>query len=269
MFEKTLIPVAYGESPEELRKVGRILVKLGAQSICLFHVSEGGSFFRGSDLSWLMLLKETLEDTGLAVEVKLGNDHVASAIAEAALLEGVDEIYMKTKRRWHIETVFLGSVSRDLLRLTDVPVFVHKIRPRLPGEEGKLNREDLVVLYATDLDEVSYRPLPYVREIKGGWCHVLHVRGWMADPAAELRREKKVASELDSLREELSPYYRRVTTEQKKGDPATEVLQVSSRINADIIVIGKKQKSSFFPNLLGRTAERIVASSNASIFLVP
>src|SRR5690554_3973337 len=112
MFEKTLIPVAYGERPEEVRKAGKILKTLGANSVCLYHVNEPGSFFRGADLSWLTLLSEALEETGLVVEVKTGEGHIASAIAETALLEGADGIYMKAKRRWHIETMLLGSVSR-------------------------------------------------------------------------------------------------------------------------------------------------------------
>ncbi len=43
MFEKTLIPVAYGERPEEVRKAGTILKTLGANSVCLYHVNEPGT----------------------------------------------------------------------------------------------------------------------------------------------------------------------------------------------------------------------------------
>ncbi|HDR72995.1 MAG TPA: universal stress protein, partial [Methanoculleus sp.] len=108
MFEKTLVPVASGERPGELRKIGSILKSLGSGSVCLFHVNEAVSFFRGSDLSWLGPLAQALEDAGLSVEMKTGTGHIASAIAEAALMEGVDAVYMKAKRRWHLETMLLG-----------------------------------------------------------------------------------------------------------------------------------------------------------------
>ncbi|MDV4341949.1 universal stress protein [Methanoculleus sp. YWC-01] len=266
MFEKMLIPVAYGERPEEVRKAGKILKSLGASSVCLYHVNEPGSFFRGADLSWLTLLSEALEEAELTVEVKTGEGHIASAIAETALLEGVDGIYMKAKRRWHIETMLLGSVSRDLLRLADVPVFVHKVRPRLPDDGD--GREDLTVLYATDLDETSARPLPYVMEFQGAWCHLLHVRGRMADPLAERVRREAVERELGTVAEELRPYFGRVTIEQRIGDPAGQVLYVSDQIEADVVVLGRKS-AAFLSAPMGYTAERIVTGSRASIFLVP
>ncbi|MDN5340649.1 MAG: hypothetical protein PWQ30_1758 [Euryarchaeota archaeon] len=268
MFEKTLIPVAYGERPEEVRKAGTILKTLGANSVCLYHVNEPGSFFRGADLSWLTLLSEALEETGLVVEVKTGEGHIASAIAETALLEGVDGIYMKAKRRWHIETMLLGSVSRDLLRLADVPVFVHKVRPRLPDDGADPAQSDLNVLYATDLDEASARTLPYVMEFAGAWCHVLHVRGRMADPLAERVRREAVERELGTVAEELRPYFGRVTVEQQIGDPAAQVLYVSDQIEADVVVLGRKS-AAFLSAPMGYTAERIVTGSRASIFLVP
>ena len=268
MFEKMLIPVAYGERPEELRKVGKILKSLGASSVCLYHVNEPGSFFRGADLSWLTLLSEALEETGLTVEVKMGGGHIASAIAETALLEGADGIYMKAKRRWHIETMLLGSVSRDLLRLADVPVFVHKVRPRLPDDGAEPDRSDLNVLYATDLDETSNRLLPYVMEFAGAWCHVLHIRGRMADPLAERVRREAVDRELGTVAEELRPYFERVTFEQRIGDPAGQVLYVSDQIEADVVVLGRRS-AAFLSAPMGYTAERIVTGSKASIFLVP
>lgn len=268
MFEKTLMPVAYGERPEEVGKAGGLLTNLGVRSTCLYHVNEPGSFFRGADLSWLTLLAEALEETGLIVEVKTGEGHIASSIAETALLEGVDSIYLKAKRRWHIETMLLGSISRDLLRLADVPVFVHKVRPRLPDGGAELDRSDLTILYATDLDEASARPLPYVMEFQGAWCHLLHVRGRMADPTTEEVQREAVDKQLHAVAEELRPYFGRVTFEARIGNPAAEVLHVSDQIEADVIVLGRKSPA-FLSAPMGDTAERIVTGSRASIFLVP
>lgn len=268
MFENTLIPVAYGERPEELRKIGETLKNFGARSICLYHVNESGSLFRGSDISWFMLLQEVLEEVGLAVEVKRGDGHIASSISEAALFQGCDEIYLKAKRRWHLRTILLGSISQDLLRLSDVPVFVHKIRPRLPDGGAGLSREDLIVLYATNLDAASVRPIPYIKEFHGARCHILHARERMADPATERRRRDAVAEELHALEEELHPYFGLVTSEQRIGDPATQVLHISDWINADVVVLGRKNPT-FLSAPMGDTAERVVNESKASIFLVP
>ncbi len=268
MFENTLIPVAYGERPDELKNIGVTLKNFGARSVCLYHVHESGSFFRASDISWLMFLQEALEEVGLSIEVKRGEGHIASSIAEAAMFQGCDEIYLKAKRRWHIETMLLGSVSQDLLRLSDVPVFVQKIRPHLPDGSDGFSHDDLIVLYATDLSALSARPLPYIKEFHGARCHILHVRDRMADPSTERRRRDDVAEKLHGVEEELTPYFGQVTSEQRIGDPATQVLHVSDWLKADVVVLGRK-KSTSFSAPMGDTAERVVNESKASIFLVP
>ena len=244
------------------------LKNYGARSVCLYHVHESGSFFRGSDISWLTLLQEVLEEVGLSIEVKKGNGHIASSIAEAALFQGCDEIYLRAKRRWHVRTMLLGSVSQDLLRLSDIPVFVHKIRPRLPDGGIGFSREDLIVLYATNLDAASVRPIPYIKEFHGARCHILHVRERMADPSTERRRRDAAAEELHAVEEELIPYFGQVTSEQRIGDPATQVLHISDWLNADVVVLGRKNPT-YFSAPMGDTAERVVNESKASIFLVP
>lgn len=269
MFENTLIPVAYGERPEELRKIGLALKNFGTRSICLYHVHDSGSFFRGSDISWFMLLQEFLEELGMSIKVKRGNgDHVASSIAETALFEGCDEIYLKAKHRRHLRTMLLGNVSRDLLRLSDVPVFVQKIRPHLPDDGEGLRREGLVVLYATNLDVESVRPIPYLKEFHSAQCHILHVRGRMADPSTEHRRREAVNEKLRTVEDELAPYFGQVSSEQRIGDPATQVLHVSECLKADVVVLGRKNPTFLYAPM-GGTAERVVNESKASIFLVP
>lgn len=269
MFEKTLIPVAYGERPEELEKVGKVLKSLGTTTISLFHVNEPGSLFRRTNPSWLTHLAEALEGVGLTVEINRGDGHIASTIAEAAITEGADGIYMKAKRRWHIETMLLGSVSRDLLRLADLPIFVQKVRPRLSSSEEESFHSNLRVLYATDLDETSARfLLPHIKGLQGAWCHVLHVRRRMADPTSELIQQDSVNRDLCTVAEELRSHFGRVTTEAKIGNPASQVLHVSEQIEADIITLGRR-KPAFFSVPMGKTAERIVIGSKASIFLVP
>ncbi|RQD80861.1 MAG: universal stress protein [Methanocalculus sp. MSAO_Arc2] len=269
MFEKTLIPVAYGEKPEELEKIGKILRTFESQSICLIHVSEGSSFLSDSDDTWLKELKEILEEIGYTVEIRMGHDHIASAIADAALQEGVDEIYIKSKRRWHIETMLLGSIARDLVRLSDIPVFVHKLRPRLPGpEDGVISRLDLIILYATEFDEASIRPIPYLKDFRGARCHIVHIRQRRADPVSEQIQKDDIEKRLRAVEEELGPYYPEVTSEQRVGNPAKEILRIAEEIRADVIVLGRRRRA-FLAAPMGETPEMIVIGSKASIFLVP
>lgn len=184
------------------------------------------------------------------------------------MFQGCDEIYLKAKRRWRIGKMLLGSVSKDLLRLSNVPVFVQKIRPHRPDGSDGFSRDDLIVLYATDFGAVSARPLPYIKEFHGARCHILHVRDRMADPSTEQRRRDDVAEKLHSVEEELAPYFGQVTSEQRIGNPATQVLHVSDWLKADVVVLGRKKPTSFSAPM-GDMAERVVNESKASIFLVP
>lgn len=268
MFERTLIPVAKGEKTEEIIKITDTLANLGMNSAVIFNVHEPESIFSKNSYSWFDNMMEELEGAGLPVEAKTGTGHTASAIAEAAMFENADAVYMKTRRKWHIETMLLGSVSRDLLRMTEIPTFVHKVRPSLQEDREGIKKEGFTILYATDLGKASYRPLPYVKEFKGALCYILHIRDRRADPYSERRWKEKTDSELRIIEEELRPYYREVVSEQRIGNPATEVINTSERINADIVIMGRKPPT-FFSAPMGSTAERIVNELKASIFLVP
>lgn len=269
MFEKMFIPVANCKEGRGIKRAILAFRNLGVESLILFHVQEGGLFFRKSGQSWFQCqLKEEFEKEGIEVKTETGNGHTATAIAERALFENVYAIYLKARKKWNIETLLLGSVSRDLLRLTDVPTFVHKKRPQIPPDGTGIRHRELVILYATDLEKASYRPLPYVKDFKGAKCYILHIRDRRADPISERMWKKRVDEELSDLEEELRADFTEVLSEQRIGDPATEVVNTSDRINADIIVMGRKEPS-FFSAPMGSTAERIVNNSAASIFLVP
>lgn len=268
MFERTLVPVAYGERPEELRTIGVMLKNYGVRSVCLYHVDESGSLFPGSDLPWLMLLQEALEEVGLATEVKRGTGSVAPSIAETAMFQGCDGICLRGKRRWHLQTTRLGGVAQGLLRISDVPVFVHKIPPHLPdGEEGR-GRDERIVLYVTSLDAASVRPLPCLMEFGGARCHVLHVRERVDDPSTDHMRRDAIDDALNTVLRDLSPYFDRVSSEQRIGAPARQVLHVAERLKADVIVLGR-DTPEFLSGPMNDPAELIVNASKASVCLVP
>ena len=90
----------------------------------------------------------------------------------------------------------------------------------------------------------------------------------MADPSTEQRRRDTVAKALHTMEEELTPYFKQVTCEDRIGDPSTQVLNASEWLKADVVVIGRK-KPTFFSDPMGGTAERIVNESKASVFMVP
>lgn len=268
MFEKTLVPVAFGEKPEELRKTGQFLKGMGARLVCLYHVDDAGSLFPGSDIPWLCLLQEALEEAGLATEVLRGSGPVAQSIAETALFQGCDAIYLKAKRRWHLSTTLLGSVAQDLLRISDVPVFVHKARPGLPDGGDGIHRDELVVLYATGLDVGTIRPLPFLREVGGARCHILHVRDRMADSSTDRRMRDVTGDKLRMVTDDLAAYYGQVSSEQRIGVPATQVLHVAERLEVDVIVLGRNTPA-FLSAPMGETGEMVVNASKASVCLVP
>ena len=268
MFEKTLVPVAFGERPEELRKVGLFLKHMGARSVCLYHVDDAVSLLPGSDIPWLLHLQAALEEVGLATEVLRGNGPVAQSIAETALFQGCDAIYLKAKRRWHLPTTLLGSVAQDLLRISDVPVFVHKTRPCLADGGVGMLRDELVVLYATDLDAVTIRPVPSLRGFGGARCHILHVRDRMADSVTDRRMRDATGDKLRTAADDLSAYFGQVSSEQRIGEPATQVLHVAERLGADVIVLGRNTPA-FVPAPMGETGEIVVNASKASVYLVP
>lgn len=266
MFQSVLYPLSRNEKRRTILESVSLLRTLGVESIHLLHVAEPGP----DRIAWLQSIEKAI--TGACpctVDHEIESGHVATVISSLAEEKKVDFIYMEGHRRSFLFTAFLGSTTRDVIRLTRIPAFVRRSRPELPppGSDACLFASALV---ATDFGEAAQRAIPYVRQLARQGCriHLLHVHQRAADPHTNARRFEKGERRLKELADDLRSEAPSVETHHITGNPAQVILRFAETQAADLIVIGRFNAPPGW-NITGSTAERVVDQARSSLLLVP
>lgn len=139
------------------------------------------------------------------------------------------------------------------------------------------------VLVAVDGSETSIRAARYAADLArqgSGTLTILTVvrtpEGWwgidgepptpeaMASAVTEARHRV-----LDKVRNQIDTSGIEVNTESEVGDPATTVVAACNRIEADLLVIGRRGAGLVERMLIGSVADRLAHHSPCPILIVP
>ncbi|MBX2812485.1 MAG: universal stress protein [Myxococcales bacterium] len=211
-------------------------------------------------------------------DVRLGSP--ARELALAASEQGANLVVTGTHGRTGIERAALGSVSSDLIRVSNVPVLV--VPAHGLSSSSKLSQ----VLAAVDLSEVSREVISYAGQLaaieESGSVTVLslfespiietasdevlpHFPSQEETTAMEADYRQQVAQLVDAV--DLSvPVNIEVL---RKAPPAQVILDVASLTKADLIVLGTSGRNAWHRMIVGSTATRVLNEATCPILIVP
>lgn len=168
-----------------------------------------------------------------------------------------------------------GSVSRDVLRLSDVPVLC------VGAESGEVEREPPLrsVLAATDFTPSGNAAVAHALRVLGEYGHltVLYVaaqpldgtsRPWPRDPMSHLAREELVTRLRGIVPEELPQGVRVTYLVEEEGPAALKIMQAAERLNVDLITLGSGDKHALDRVLIGSVAHDVVNRSERPVTVV-
>ncbi|MDD5419476.1 MAG: universal stress protein [Methanomicrobiaceae archaeon] len=270
MFKTVLFPIAFGEKAVTVKQAVKFMQGFGTERFDLLHVFESGFARVGTVRRWLERLETTLRsDRDADITVLCRTGQPALEIIRAARENAADYIYIPSRQKGLLQTTLLGSTAQDVIRLTDLPTFVHKQRPDLQRRRAD-KRAPRVMLYATDFGESAARALPYVRALCSDHCslHILHVGRRGGDPRAEKRRQERVLERLETIRREVEPDIPAVEVRALVGIAHREILRTADASRAELVVLGRFGTAPM-DLFLGSTAELVVNKARQSILLVP
>jgi len=218
--------------------------------------------------------EEASEETSVAVsaerlpalETHVTTGAPATAIVRSPRECGASFICIPWKRKSWLQRTLIGSTTKDVVRMADVPVLVLKgYRRALSSQETTEAR----VVYATDFHEVDAVVLPFFSE--GGLAvselHILHVGERAPDPIAEQNRIATVIAGLNRLaREAVVPKVERITW---SGNPKRAIPRYGRLVNADLVIVGKADTAGGVGAILGSTAEAVAYAHRISVLVVP
>ncbi|OWZ82788.1 universal stress protein [Natranaerobius trueperi] len=270
MLQKALLPITLQESKTDILFYVTLISKLGTKRVHMCHVVDSG-FANYKQLSnRIQVFEQWINENFFNLEItsEITSGHTASKLLSSAKNSRVNYIYLPASKRHRLGKILLGSTAADIVRLTDLPVFVHKNRPSLKEDENKKLFNELII--AIDFSPNTERVCSPLYEISNltNKIKYLHIGKRAGDPFSESKRREHVKEKLEEIKEQHN-CGRDIITKDKVGTPSKEILDESKNNNTDLIILGKLNIKKPSEILLGSTAQQVLKKSQASILLVP
>lgn len=268
MMKTTLLPLSLKEPRNRLADMAGYITHFDTEKIYLCHVLEGNNTNERHNRieSALGDIAEIFRDKGMSTETIIRHGNIADEISALAQELNVDYISIKWKKKNVLRRSILGSPDADILRMSDFPAFIYKYRSYL-NSITQLKR----VVYATDTKETDINILPYLTSVPTGAdsLHLLHVRTRAPDPKTDKQRLQEVEAKLQRLADQCKDSYKKVGITITVGGIRSQIARNAKKLNADLIVIGKKDKKKPMEKLVGSTAESIPYRSHCPVLIIP
>lgn len=294
MFDKILIPLDGSEMAELALPFGKELAKKLHSEIILFHVC-GPEHHQQERMHKFYLdhLAETLRRSLKKNQTKGTEIKVTTKIETGGPQENVCTLVEKNEIGLIIMTIIgasglkigkmIGSVADHICRTVPIPVML--IRPQrnhqIPTRGHLINR----ILLTLDGSKLSEKALPVAEELAirlkipitlFQMAHIMvpHADDAINAPYADyasfggIERER-VQTEMTVLENKLRREGINVTHDIVSGVSATnEILEVSKKVGADLVVMSTHGRSGIDRWLLGNVAERVIHHSEIPVLLV-
>lgn len=300
MFERILVPLDGSPMAEMiLPQIGRILNREDAEILLLrvIDVPDAPGLVVGDAIRYREEDEATryVHDLALRlgtkaakVHARIAHGHPAEVILETAKTEGATMIAMTTHGRSGLERWALGSVAEKVARASDVPLLL--VRSFLRKRGGSLQPavpEALPfrrILVPVDGSVTSMSVIGAAEKF-GQLCNsevlLLHVLPPYMPPGAMLpgmeaalpvTRPEPVRSNEDPVTKEAADRFRHAglksTRLSVEGEPASEILDLSTNRDVDLIALATHGRTGFGRWALGSVAERVLRSAQVPILLV-
>jgi nucleotide-binding universal stress UspA family protein len=219
--------------------------------------------------------ERVLNDAGLATHSMVRSGHPADEIIDTAEEIGADLVVVGSKGLTGGMLFLLGSVSQKVMKYAPCSVLLTK--PVGDANEPGASR----VVLATDGSDNALgaaRFLSFFRLADDAEIIVMNVvqqfRGLPRSSSAQSALEQVRQSRLEDAQRLILDTQNCISTEARittaivEGDPAEQILQSGSEMNADLIVVGSKGLGGIKLFLLGSVSQRVCRYSDRSVMLI-
>jgi nucleotide-binding universal stress UspA family protein len=281
MFTTAL--VALDQSPAAPPTLARVadLSGWGIKKVILTHVVRVGynqfaAYDHGENYrEWLERCAEPLKEAGLEVTVCVRiSGLVADELLAIAAEFKADLLLIGSRAHSRVSNLFLGSVARDLIRKTTLPLFLEWITPETDdtGTQGTAPGRPALehVLMATDLSKYASGAENLLRELSTqakriDLLTVLTPDGLNNTPALPVM----ALAALNHIRDYLPDEAGEVSVLTERGAPAETILRIAAERDCSLILIGKHGQGWLESKLVGTTATEVCEAAQRPVLVAP
>ena len=263
MLRNFLFPVYHKSPVHTVLAQAEFIRSFEPEKVYLLHVASGN----GERAEKRIKRIETgMRELGLPVERVVRYGHVPSQIVTTA--EATQSIICFTKK-WKnpIKKAVAGSVTSDVVRMSDEPVLVYT-KGLSAHAEGVLHTS----MYATDFKHSDKACIEYIRHkaFTAKRLVLLHVGQRAPDPETEKRRLENVYANLARLAAECQNGFERIEKREVLGlGVDRKILHHARKESVDLLVIGKLDSRGIMSRFTGSTAEALYNRAPCSVLIIP
>lgn len=281
MFRTALISLDHSASQGPLLDCLTDLRDMGVTHVILTHIvkvgyGQGATYGNKDALEdWLRERAAPMRAAGLEVDVDIrAAGDLAKDILAAASEHGADLIVIGSRGQNMIRGLFLGSVAREVIRLSSLPVRLEWIEAT--GKEGIAACERSChaglrrLLLATDFSPQAHAAEAAAAGLAphAGIVDLVHVVG--SDAQARYARWPVMArAALDNIAQEIAAAGGKAEVHLAEGKASEEIARMAAERDADLIVVGKHGQNWVESMAIGSTAASLCEIARRPVLMVP
>jgi nucleotide-binding universal stress UspA family protein len=263
MLRSFVLPIHPRTPRQKLIQLADFLVTFKPEKIYLLHVYGGEQVRRNLRMEEV---SDYLVEQGCVVEQMYRHGHVASQITSLASQTRSAICFVK-RRDNPLRAALAGSVTSDVLRLSDQAVLVHK--SKLLHEE---NPHPSTLMYATNLKYADSTCLDYLNQNVFAANHLifLHVGQRAPDPEAEAKRHRSIMTYMQHLTEQCAHSFEQIERLEVVGlRKENKIVRQARKHKADLLIVGKLDRRLWPGSMSGSMVDSLHHSSPCSLLVIP
>jgi nucleotide-binding universal stress UspA family protein len=260
LFKKILLPIAGYESLKKAEKLAKYLLVFNIRDIVLLNIGSSKSKAHEKMKPYV----DVFQKNNFNIQTKWSLGDETSEIIKAAVLCRAELICFLWKKKNTLKRIVFGNITKDVTRLSTIPVFLFKTSEKKPEQINK-------VLFPTDFEETDSKILSYITDSKLKFEHliILHAGERAPDPETEKNRKNKVMENLENLKNSCIDSFSEIEVFSSVGKARKEIIKFAKKHDTDLIVIGKNDSASSYSAILGTSAEAVSQNKYCSVLIIP
>ena len=279
MFEKVLVPTDFSSHAKKVVEcIGQIP---GIKQVVLLSVISRSVITRVWDPvaelkeveARLMEEKKLIDAPGVEVKVRAVSvleGEIANAVQRVAEEENVSLVAMGARGKSRIQSILLGSVSRNALRFGDTHLLIMRYKVLDSGEmEMYCDRIFSKVLFPTDFSQPAEVALSFLKSIQGiGELVLLNVVS-TGETDEEIEENQAAANKkIEDITRDLEKSGIKVTPKVLVGHPVETIRTVAEEENVSLIAMSSQGAIAIKKGRIGSTAYDVANSVDKPVLIL-
>ncbi len=279
MFEKVLVPTDFSSHAKKVVEcIGQIP---GIKQVVLLSVISRSVITRVWDPvaelkeveARLMEEKKLIDAPGVEVKVRAVSvleGEIANAVQRVAEEENVSLVAMGARGKSRIQSILLGSVSRNALRFGDTHLLIMRYKVLDSGEmEMYCDRIFSKVLFPTDFSQPAEVALSFLKNVQGiGELVLLNVVS-TGETDEEIEENQAAANKkIEEITRDLEKSGMKVTPKVLVGHPVETIRTVAEEENVSLIAMSSQGAIAIKKGRIGSTAYDVANSVDKPVLIL-